>query len=101
MNVTITPEEISAVLKRHIEAHRVEISVDEIGEVIEAGDGIARIKGLPNAMASEMLQFDSGIYGMVLFLLGDSFETLHTFLILSAVAMLFFRPKRSEFEEYA
>ena len=66
MELKIASEDISAVLKKHIEEHRVEVSVDEIGEVIEAGDGIARIKGLPNAMASEMLQFERGIYGMVL-----------------------------------
>ncbi len=66
MKLTISPEEISKVLQTHIEEYQIEVSVDETGEIIEAGDGIARIKGLPNAMASEMLQFEGGIYGMVL-----------------------------------
>jgi hypothetical protein len=42
-----------------------------------------------------------GIYGLVLFLLGDSFRTLHVFIGISALAMYFYRPKRQEFETMA
>jgi F-type H+-transporting ATPase subunit alpha len=42
------------------------MEMEEVGEIIEAGDGIARIKGLPSCMASEMLEFPGGIYGMAL-----------------------------------
>lgn len=66
MELKINPEEISAILKRHIEQYQVKMEAEEIGEIIEAGDGIARIKGLPSCMASEMLEFPGGIYGMAL-----------------------------------
>ena len=66
MELKIKPEEISSILKRHIEQYQVKMEAEEIGEVIEAGDGIARIKGLPSCMASEMLEFPKGIYGMAL-----------------------------------
>ncbi|MCX8118406.1 MAG: F0F1 ATP synthase subunit alpha [Desulfobacterota bacterium] len=62
----IKPEEISAILRRHIEQYQIKTEAEEIGEVIEAGDGIARIKGLPGCMASEMLEFPKGILGMAL-----------------------------------
>jgi hypothetical protein len=42
-----------------------------------------------------------GIYGFVLFLLGDSFQTLYTFIAVSALAMIFYRPKRKELEKLA
>jgi hypothetical protein len=42
-----------------------------------------------------------GIYGFVLFLLGDSFQTLYTFIAVSALAMIFYRPKREELEKLA
>lgn len=42
-----------------------------------------------------------GIYGFVLFLLGDSFQTLYTFIVVSALAMIFYRPKREELEKFA
>lgn len=66
MDLKINPEEISSILKRHIEEYQVKTEMEEMGEVIEAGDGIARIKGLPSCMASEMLEFPGGIYGMAL-----------------------------------
>jgi F-type H+-transporting ATPase subunit alpha len=63
---TLDPRQISEVLRKNVEAYKPEISLEEVGEVIEAGDGIARIKGLPNCMAEEMLEFPEGIYGMAL-----------------------------------
>ena len=46
--------------------YKSEVSVQEVGEVIDCGDGIARIKGLPNCMAEEMLEFPNNIFGMAL-----------------------------------
>ena len=66
MELKINPEEISAILKRHIEQYQVKVEMEEVGEIIEAGDGIARIKGLPSCMSAEMLEFPEGIYGMAL-----------------------------------
>ena len=66
MELKINPEEISAILKRHIQQYQVKIEMEEVGEIIEAGDGIARIKGLPSCMSAEMLEFPGGVYGMAL-----------------------------------
>ena len=66
MEIKIEPEEISSILKKQIETYQVTVDMEEVGEVIEAGDGIARIKGLPNVMAAEMLEFPNNIFGMAL-----------------------------------
>jgi F-type H+-transporting ATPase subunit alpha len=62
----IQPEQISSILKKQIETYQVTVDMEEVGEVIEAGDGIARIKGLPNVMSAEMLEFPNNIFGMAL-----------------------------------
>jgi F-type H+-transporting ATPase subunit alpha len=64
--LTLDPKQIRDVLSRYIRDYKAEVGVQEIGEVIDCGDGIARIKGLPNCMAEEMLEFPNGIYGMAL-----------------------------------
>ena len=66
MEIKIEPEEISSILKKQIEAYQVTVDMEEVGEVIEAGDGIARIDGLPNVMSAEMLEFPKNIFGMAL-----------------------------------
>ncbi len=58
--------QISEVLRKSVAAYKAEVSVQEVGEVLDCGDGIARIKGLPNCMAEEMLEFPKGIFGMAL-----------------------------------
>jgi F-type H+-transporting ATPase subunit alpha len=64
--LTLDSQHISDVLHRAVAGYKAEVGVEEIGEVIDCGDGIARIKGLPNCMAEEMLEFPNGIYGMAL-----------------------------------
>jgi F-type H+-transporting ATPase subunit alpha len=64
--LTFDPQQISDVLKRSISEYKAEVTVQEVGEVIDCGDGIARIKGLPNCMAEEMLEFPNNIFGMAL-----------------------------------
>jgi F-type H+-transporting ATPase subunit alpha len=59
-------KQISDALKRCISQYKSEVTVQEVGEVIECGDGIARVKGLPNCMAEEMLEFPKNIFGMAL-----------------------------------
>jgi F-type H+-transporting ATPase subunit alpha len=65
-SLTFDSKKISDVLKRSVSEYKSEVSVQEVGEVIECGDGIARIKGLPNCMAEEMLEFPKNIFGMAL-----------------------------------
>ena len=62
----LRPEEIAAVLKSQIEDYQAEVEVDEVGTVLEVGDGIARIYGLRNCMAMEMLELPHGVTGLAL-----------------------------------
>jgi F-type H+-transporting ATPase subunit alpha len=58
--VKINTGEIASVIKQEIEQYAAELEVSEVGRVIEVGDGIARIYGLANAMAGELLEFQTG-----------------------------------------
>ncbi len=62
--MSIRPEEISSLIKKQIESYESKIEVSEVGTVIQVGDGIARIHGLENAMAGELLEFANGVMGM-------------------------------------
>ena len=59
-------DEISSVIAEEIQQYRSEIDVAEVGKVLEVGDGIARIYGLQNAMAGELVEFSNGQSGQVL-----------------------------------
>jgi F-type H+-transporting ATPase subunit alpha len=72
VEIKFEPEEISSILKKQIETYQITVDMEEVGEVIEAGDGIARIKGLPNCMSAEMLEFPHNIFGMALNLEEDN-----------------------------
>ena len=62
----IKPAEVSALLKKQLESANIQSSFDEIGTVLEVGDGIARVYGLSNAQYGELVAFDNGLQGMVL-----------------------------------
>ena len=62
----LRPEEIASVLKSQIENYKAEVEVDEVGTVLEVGDGIARIYGLRNCMAMEMLELPHDVTGLAL-----------------------------------
>ncbi len=70
--MAINVAEITSVLKREIAGFEQKLQVSEVGTVIEVGDGIARIYGLNNAMASELLEFENGTMGQVFNLEEDS-----------------------------
>ncbi len=70
--MAINVAEITSVLKREIADFEQRIKVSEVGSVIEIGDGIARIYGLRNAMAGELLEFQNGSMGQVFNLEEDS-----------------------------
>ena len=59
------PEEITSVIRKELETFEAEVDVSEIGTVLEVGDGIARIYGLENAAAGEMLEFENGVRAQV------------------------------------
>ena len=66
MELTIKPEEIAEALRKHVETFKPSVTREEVGEVTEAGDGIARVEGLPGTMANELLEFPNGIVGVAL-----------------------------------
>lgn len=68
----MNPEEITAIIKDQIKNYDVDLNVDDVGTVMEIGDGIAHIHGLNKAMSGELLDFGSDIYGLVLNLDQDS-----------------------------
>src|SRR5947209_6915956 len=70
--MAINVAEITSVLKQEIAGFESRINVSEVGTVIEVGDGIARIYGLRNAMAGELLEFENGAMGQVFNLEEDS-----------------------------
>src|SRR5207244_7378601 len=63
-SVKLRPEEITSILKQRIEEFDVETDVAEVGTVLQVGDGIARIYGLENAVALEMLELEHGVVGL-------------------------------------
>ena len=70
--MNIQPAEISAILKREIQNFGAEAEVSEVGQVLSVGDGIARVYGLDNVKAGEMVEFPGGIKGMALNLENDN-----------------------------
>jgi len=74
--MNLKPEEISAVIKEQIKNYKNELEITDFGTVIQVGDGIARVYGLENCMAGELLEFPGEIYGMALNLEEDNVGTV-------------------------
>ena len=70
--VSIRPDEISAILKQQIADYDKSVSVSNVGTVLQVGDGIARVYGLEQAMAGELLEFEDGTEGIALNLEDDN-----------------------------
>ena len=79
----VRPDEVSAILREQLSNHKTEAELEEVGTVLQVGDGVARIYGLTKAQAGELLVFESGLRALVLnleednvgaVLLGDSKE---------------------------
>ncbi len=68
----IKPDDISSALRRNISEFTPRLAKEEVGRVEEVGDGIARVSGLPTAMANEMLEFPGGVTGLAMNLEEDS-----------------------------
>jgi len=60
----LRPEEITSILRERIEKFDVETNLAEVGTVLQVGDGIARIHGLENCLALEMLELEHGVVGL-------------------------------------
>src|SRR3954453_11338581 len=70
--LTINAEEIAAALRQHVEGFRPSLDQAQVGRVLEVGDGIARVAGLPLTSVNEVLEFEGGILGLALTLDEDS-----------------------------
>src|ERR1700741_662585 len=68
----IKADEISKIIREQIGSFAVDVDVAEVGSIISVGDGIARVHGVDNAMAGEMLEFPHGVFGIALNLEEDS-----------------------------
>jgi F-type H+-transporting ATPase subunit alpha len=68
----IKPSEVSEILKKQIEGFKSEVELEEVGTVLQVGDGIARIYGLNSVQANELIEFDSGVVGIVMNLEEDN-----------------------------
>jgi len=64
MALTFDPQDIAEALRKNVESWTPSVEREEVGRVMEAGDGIARVKGLPRAMANELLEFTGGVLGL-------------------------------------
>src|SRR6056297_3806289 len=64
--------EVSAILKKQLSGYEASASLDEVGTVLQVGDGIARVYGLANAQYGELVEFDGGMQGIVLNLEEDN-----------------------------
>ncbi len=64
--LTISTADITAAIRRNLEGFQPSITQTQVGRVVEVGDGIARVSGLPNAAVNEMLEFEGGTIGLAL-----------------------------------
>ena len=68
----IRPDEITSIIKKQIEGFEAKVELEEVGEVVQVGDGIARVYGLEKVMAGELVEFPGGLFGMALNLEEDN-----------------------------
>jgi len=64
--LTIRPDEIRDAIEKYVSSYTPETTREEVGRVIETGDGIARVEGLQSAMTNELLEFEGGLLGLAL-----------------------------------
>ena len=72
MMVSVRPDEVSAILREQLAGAKSEAELEEVGTVLQIGDGVARIYGLTNAQAGELLQFENGLQALALNLEEDN-----------------------------
>ncbi len=72
MSVQVRPDEVSAILREQLSNFKSEAELEEVGTVLQVGDGVARIYGLSKAQAGELIVFENGLKGLVLNLEEDN-----------------------------
>jgi F-type H+/Na+-transporting ATPase subunit alpha len=74
--VQIRPDEVSAILREQLSNFKTEAELEEVGTVLQVGDGVARVYGLSKAQSGELLEFSNGLQGLVLNLEEDNVGTV-------------------------
>ncbi|MEP6624190.1 MAG: F0F1 ATP synthase subunit alpha, partial [Acidimicrobiia bacterium] len=64
--LTINADEIASALRTHVESFSPSLEQEQLGRVLEVGDGVARVAGLPDAAVNELLEFEGGLLGLAL-----------------------------------
>src|SRR6201988_5021504 len=64
--LTISPDDIQGAIEEYVSSFAADTAREEVGTVIDAGDGIAHVEGLPSVMTQELLQFEGGVLGVAL-----------------------------------
>ncbi len=70
--LTINAADIAAALRKHVDSYTPTLAAEQVGQVLEVGDGVARVAGLPNTSVNEILEFEGGLLGLALNLDEDS-----------------------------
>ncbi|HWW38748.1 MAG TPA: F0F1 ATP synthase subunit alpha, partial [Pedobacter sp.] len=70
--VEVRPDEVSAIIRQQLSGFKSEAELEEVGTVLQVGDGIARVYGLTKVQSGELVEFDSGLQGIVLNLEEDN-----------------------------
>src|SRR3546814_2767086 len=70
--IEVRPDEVSAMLREQLSSFKSEAELEEVGTVLQIGDGIARIYGLTKVQSGELVEFDNGLQGIVLNLEEDN-----------------------------
>lgn len=64
--MALRPDEVASIIEKELESYEADIQMEDVGTVIQVGDGIARVYGLDNAMAGELLEFPGDVIGLAL-----------------------------------
>ena len=64
--LTIGASEITQALERHVEEYTPAVGTEQVGRIVEVGDGIAHVSGLPGAAVNELLEFEDGTLGLAM-----------------------------------
>src|SRR5258708_9116744 len=70
--VEVRPDEVSAILRQQLSGFKTASELEEVGTVLQVGDGIARVYGLSNVQSGELIEFQNGLQGIVLNLEEDN-----------------------------
>ena len=84
--VEVRPDEVSAILRQQLSGFKSEAELEEVGTVLQVGDGIARVYGLTKVQSGELVEFDNGLQGCINLGSEGEINEMHTNDIISLAA---------------